>query len=546
MAVRLPKNAKGVYRGYMPKDLPQHTPRSPYKPWFKVVGKPRITLYPKQEIEGFSDEPEYPPLNDGSYAGLKAQVRLDWYEKLRTLPTVEQKLFEISTICNQERMAHIFNWLPNYNSLPVAQYMTQTHVINSLPERYRIPASGPNEEGNTLDSLVERIRENVLNQIALDKYDSIKNDRIFVSISSRDGNKKAFRSNSMIQNIANNLKKTLALNENKELFDYQYDPSASIKSWWYHSGFPPFKRSVFYRMREDEQGKVNTMFQMEGASALNIRANHSIEPIVSGEDPLITDTSLVQKYSPGLIDFGVTYKFKSPVMLPGYWFGTEKGFDFPHTCFLSNDCLDLRNKPRNVEKDDEENCLNSQAILTAFGWLNGLSMYHGFTPFQELEYPFTCQVVTTDGKNWLFNVYQLNCHTFHRDLGGPMKNNLCWTSGMLNLYEAYEGGNFKGVNDDVIKLLIRFMSQKTDQDYTSKLSLCPYLGVDNQTDGEREEIVEQVRCSFKQKRPNWETHDWRVPLYEHIFFRSKFMRHRIRHMKARWHHPVPERPRQLD
>lgn len=538
MASIASKAAKSVYRGYMPPDLPQHRPRNRFKPWWKVTGRPHYDVYPKKEIEGYSEQPEYPPLNDGSQKGLNTQVRLDWYDSLKSIPTVDNKMHEIMKHCSHY-VANINNWLPTHNSLPLAQYLTQTHLISSLPERYDI-------DKETIDqSLVDEVRTILLDQIALDKFESKKLGPKYVSKTVRDGNQFGYVSNRLIQNIYTSIKKLLVLNTNPELLDYHVEQSPAVRSWWFHSGLEPPNNKVFYKARKDENGNINQMIQIDGATALNLLGSNFIEPIVSLQDPKITDTSLVENHRYPLRHFGGVYKYKRPVNLAGHWFDCNPDFNFPHTTFISTDCLNVRNMKSHLvaTKGDEEECLTSQAIMTSFSWLNSLSMYHGYTPFQELDYPFTCQTITTDGQNWLFNVYQLNCHSFHRDLGGPKRNNLCWTSGLMQLFNRYENGEFSDTNDDVIKHIVRFMSQKTNPEYTSQLNLKPHLSIDERTDEEREKMRTELRRYIENRKSQYILHRMSVPLYEHIFFRSKVNRYRITHMKPVWHPPNPKYPK---
>lgn len=547
------KLAKDVYRGYMPIDLPQHRPPNRIKPWWKVLGKPRHTMYPKPEIEEYSQEPEYPPLNDASKEGLRAQVRHDWYETLKTLPTVDQKLYEIDRHASH-RMAHINNWLPACNSLPFVQYLTQTHLVTSLPSSYGLQ-SNSHETGHEAsdvehNQLDERIKQILLEQIVLEKYESKRNERLpFISKSIRDGNRQAHVSNRLIQNVFNQVKKLLVCETNPQLLDYQVDLSPAIRSWWYHSGFHAPNNKPFYKSRKDKDGNINTIFQMDGSSALNLRSEFLIEPLLQMDDPLVTDTSLVKTINYDPRHYGATFKFKWPVALPGFWFEDEPRFDCPHTCFLNTDCLELRQtNPRNLASPlkDEEDSLTSQAVLTAFGWLNSLSMYHGYTPYHEIDYPLTCQVITTNGQDWLFNVFQLNSHSFHRDLGGPMRNNVCWSSGVMKLYEDYNDGKFGGINADVLKILSKFLSTQVSPEYTKQLELRPHLGIDTRGPEERDETRGQLRKMFEGRTDQWLSTDWFVPMFEHVFFRAKESRHQIRHMKPKFHIPKPKFPKIFD
>lgn len=556
---RTAKSVKDVYRGYVPEGLPQNKPPIKTKYWWKVLGKPMVTIYPRQEIDGFSEEPEYPPLNDGSKKGLSTQVRLNWYDELKKIPTAEQKLFEINRHSNHY-IAHIFNWLPRYNSLPMAKYLTRTHLIEgTLPDRYRLVRNEDMSE-TTDPSLASDIGYNeerfnhlkqaLLDQIALDKYESIKKGPNFVTKTNLlDGNKKVYVANRLVQNLINIVKRSLILEPNSELMNYQYDLEPFLRSWWYHSGFKPPNNKVFYKSRKDDDGNINQIIQILAGPAMQIRANNFLEPVIEQTDSMVTDSTLVENFNHPLKFYRARYSFKKPVSSAGFWFEDTPEFDFPHTCFLTTECLKLRNdsKPHQTPKyiDDDENCLNTQAVLTGFGWTNSLSMYHGFTPFQELEYPFTCQLVTTDGQNWVFNVYQLNSHSFHRDIDHEKKNNICWSSGLMQLYKEYADGQFLQVNDDVLRLLIKFLTQKTSPSYTSQLNLRPYVNIEDdfRTDEEKAHLREKLEILSRRHGNRWMLSDWRVPLWEHIFFRHKAIRNKITHMKPRWHIPKPKYPR---
>lgn len=508
-------------------------------------------MYPRVELEGFTEEPEYPPIqHDGTTKGVRDQIRLDWYEDLKKISTVEGKLYEIDRQF-EHYMAHILNYIPVSNSLPLIKYLTQTVFVNSLPESYKTSPSASEQinekEMHENSTLHNRIRQSVLDQVALDKYESARlGKKYFMTQPVKDNNRLHYLSNTMIQNIANRVKRIAALELNQQLVDYQIDLCPAIRSWWYHSGFQPPNNKIFYKSRKDEDGNINQIIQLDGAPAMNMRGEHFIEPVVSLDDSLVTDTKQVEKCRYPLKNYDALFKFRRPVALPGFWYEDEPRFDFPHTSFLNMDCLNLRNqsiKNQAVPLKDDEDCLNGQAVLTAFGWLNSISMYHGYTPFQELDYPFTCQIITTNGQDWLFNVYQMNSHTFHRDLGGPKRNNVCWSSGLMKLYEKYENDNFKGVNDDVIDLVIKFFGRKTSQDYTNQLDLRSHLGEDTRSDEEKELMRDQLREYYINRRNRHLLAQWAVPLYEHIFFRSPECRHTIRHVKPKWRPDKPKMPK---
>ncbi|KAG0411511.1 hypothetical protein HPB47_011365 [Ixodes persulcatus] len=99
----------------------------------------------------YTDVPQYPPIHDTSYEGTKLRRRRQWYDHIRNLPTVDQKLNEIAFVAKPEveqeyrdmveKGRQFFTYIatPNstyYNSLPAFQYATKTHLIDGLPERF--------------------------------------------------------------------------------------------------------------------------------------------------------------------------------------------------------------------------------------------------------------------------------------------------------------------------------------------------------------------------------------------------------------------------
>lgn len=149
--------------------------------------------------------------------------------------------------------------------------------------------------------------------------------------------------------------------------------------------------------------------------------------------------------------------------LPGFWPvknfdpSTDEQDDFPFlSMFGLHDLATRKNINYGQDFKDDEDIVKCKAIIGSFSWLNGLAFYHGFTPFHEITYPFVNQGLVTDGQKWHFFVYQMNAHTFHSDIfEGIGPKNICWISPEIKLYESYENGQFTGINNDVIRYLIK-------------------------------------------------------------------------------------------
>ena len=120
----------------MPDHLGQTRKRQHQKPWWKFRYFVDINTLPI-ENEEYTAEPQYPPIFDSSKKGIKKQIRLEWYNAIRRLPTGEQKIYEITK--HYGHLSYILEPVsPMYNTLAIEKAITRTHLIPSLPESYRV------------------------------------------------------------------------------------------------------------------------------------------------------------------------------------------------------------------------------------------------------------------------------------------------------------------------------------------------------------------------------------------------------------------------
>ena len=152
---------------YRPPDLPQDIPGKRPKPWIKPVT--RLTLYPIEKPEQeWNEKSQYPEILDDPRIGFfKSKLtRLDWYKKIRAIPSIDGKLIEIA-----DKLSHnsvILNSVyKNYGHLPMYQYLTRTHLIpNQLPDYY-----------NSIqvdDELIQKIKPYILDSIRSNFYESLR------------------------------------------------------------------------------------------------------------------------------------------------------------------------------------------------------------------------------------------------------------------------------------------------------------------------------------------------------------------------------------
>lgn len=116
----------------------------------------------KNEVEDTS-KPMYLPIEDLSWKAKFKRTKQAWYDKIKSLETVEEKLFEIN-------MPRYYGWksliikehfIP-FDALSHAQYITRTHIVkeSGLPEYYNNVVS--NEQ---LDRIVQAIKSDIEDNI---------------------------------------------------------------------------------------------------------------------------------------------------------------------------------------------------------------------------------------------------------------------------------------------------------------------------------------------------------------------------------------------
>lgn len=130
-----------------------------------------------------------------------------------------------------------------------------------------------------------------------------------------------------------------------------------------------------------------------------------------------------------------------------------------------------------LDPNYKQEALDRQGILASFGWLFGQANFLGFTTYNDLTYPLSTQTIITNGQLWSFYAYQMNTITILGDLvhTNP-KRNICWRTPELKLYEEVKDGKVVGLNDEVLKTLIRFYGNVPEARVGVEMN--PYLSKD--------------------------------------------------------------------
>lgn len=87
--------------------------------------------------ENQKEFPEYPLIVDTSDKGQARHFRGVWYDSVKSLPSVEEKLFELAIQQKLDLKTHTLSVAPPmYNGVHFHKYITRTHLIHDLPKQF--------------------------------------------------------------------------------------------------------------------------------------------------------------------------------------------------------------------------------------------------------------------------------------------------------------------------------------------------------------------------------------------------------------------------
>lgn len=174
------------------------------------------------------------------------------------------------------------------------------------------------------------------------------------------------------------------------------------------------------------------------------------------------------------------------LLISGYWPGESDEYGLLSIHGRGH----ILNRKESYGPEDNIEALHCQALKASFGWLSAQANYQGFTTFNDLTYPLATQTIITNGQLWSFYAYQLNTMVMHNEeIDQNPKHNICFGTKPLKLYEGIENGKVKGLNEDVLKILVQFyMNTPVKRDYEMK----PYLGTEEKVVADIED--DNKRC----------------------------------------------------
>lgn len=435
----------------------------------------------------YSETAEYPPCFDPSLLGRKRLKRQEWYDHIQRLPTVEEKLLALCSRKDYATKVHICTpFLKSFNVLPLTLHCTRTHLIEDMPDHHK---------RINVDALVEYIKPMVIKNI----------QDVFIDMTNVEPTKVDFLTEKKRQQIRGQLMTdrifrlvaSLLSNSLPHLRNCQVDYHPRLEAFWWAGDFPP-TLMVKNRRKNAKFGSIlpvdhpiDFYFQYIGKPYMQIRNADPLEPFLNREDNLCC-TNKVKKYCYDPTTAGLPFRTRYATSVPGFWPADSCGFG-TLSIHTREDSLFLTQL---YGENSLSSTLHNAGVLSSFAWLLGLAYYKGFSPFQEVTYPFTTQTVITNGQCWSFYAYQLNTICLSQDVSRDSVQNVCWATSELKLFDIVEDGQVKGFNNNVLKHLVKFIINPPKK--LEGVNLTPYLNAVHHPD----ETWVSINKNWKDKYAN--------------------------------------------
>lgn len=422
-------------------------------------------------------EVSYPAILDTSFEAKKARERKKWHDKIKALPTVEEKLLEIN-------MPSYYGWkslnlsegvIP-YDSLGFTQFITRTHFIQTDD----IPTKVNRELDNYCSEWVAKLKPLVNDVLLFDHYNK------------RTSTDNEFEAESSIVKQLNSLIVASMTTDAPHLAEAQIDYDPRVEAFWVVGGMEPTNWTVKSRkgqswLKDMVNAPENRNIQYVGYPVLQLRHAEPLCPIIElseSENPDLTVPYF--QYDPRVL--GLQLQRRHGTSIPGFWPGDPCEFSLMSFHGRNH----MKERPEAYGAEEHAEALHCQAILASYGWLLPIACYQGFSTFNDVTYPLVSQTVITDGKMWSFYSYQLNTTLLHNEnFKENARRNICWGTPSMKLFENIEGDKIIGFNDDVLRNLVKlYLNTPQERDIEMKPYLSKYKYVSNIQDEEKREWLE--------------------------------------------------------
>ncbi|OWA52712.1 putative 28S ribosomal protein S30, mitochondrial [Hypsibius exemplaris] len=370
-----------------------------------------------------------------------------------------------------------------YHLTPMYQYLTKTAIVSDeLPADY-YAYLGDAELTAILDKIREPVRAAILaeSEFFAHNTEAVSSDADMV-----------VQAQSVIDATTRAIDLAVARSDYPHLHELQRDLETKCAAFWKRSGFRDEEQHEFTLDRDGmemklqyvEDGHVFRLFRHEQplppvVPRISSLVNPSILPAPVEDSALATQPTATEPEST-VIDVplenfcpstrGFEDKQYLPHWIPGFWFGDP--------CEFSTLSLTVpRNFAAVADRLGEEAAfenLAASAIIGGFGRVVAQAMYLGFTILNELTYPIVTQSIFTNGRDWVFSTYQGNTIAlWKQDSDNPLRN-LAWITKPMALFEHVEDGQVVGLNDEVLKHIVRQYLKAPSAAHG--LNLRPYIG----------------------------------------------------------------------
>ncbi|XP_045450072.1 28S ribosomal protein S30, mitochondrial [Melitaea cinxia] len=453
-----------------------------------VICRRYVQALQSEESE-YTDTPQYPPILDMSLQARKMRERETIHNKIQKLDTIEEKQIALNMPRYYGWKCVIFNEdkVP-YNALPLVQHYTRTCFkdIEKLPDIY-------SQTSSIADAVVTEIKSHIEESIA------IENDGVEYNFAiTTDKFEKQQIDDNKTKNIVKQINRIISnhlTDKVSHILTSQVDYDPRHEAFWFIGGVDVPNNVVNWRrkykwLKERAHEPLDRPVQYIGSPLLTLRNHLPLKPIVPYSEAENPEFKVpVYPYVPETVGYYSNYRHGTNI--PGYWPG-----DFDEYGLLSyHGRGHILHRSESYGPEDNLEALHCQGIKSSFGWLLAQANYQGFTTFNDLTYPLVTQTIITNGHLLSFYVYQLNTIVMHNDvIDSNPKHNICFGTKPLALYDCIEDGKVKGLNEDVLKMLVQFyLNTPEERDHDMK----PFLGKEEQVVADIED--DNRRCWLEER-----------------------------------------------
>ncbi|KAF4074466.1 hypothetical protein AMELA_G00239580 [Ameiurus melas] len=385
----------------------------------------------KSEPEANPSYPALLPSRTAKSKSAKRRVLLEFFEQLRTVEPQEK----IRALTRIQRMKYVvYPQTPAIGADKWYQHFTKTAYLPGLPEKM--------STAELEDTLVSDLCSTVCDSL-LQEHWYMKKGRTFLQ------KEQTQFAAPFLMNTVSALISSLA-SRNPVLRLSNFDLSPYVNFYWLNG-----ERTI---PRGHRRGRVEPQrFQIDDRPHSQIRIRQQLPEFVPLKTEVAAEVPVMQLAPERL-----------PLFRRQYDNNISTGAKLQDPCCYGHTQFhmvpDRFRRDKLIKKnlsDHIEVFLRANAIASLFAWTGAQAMYQGFWSEQDVSRPFVSQAVITDGQYFSFFCYQLNTLAL-RSFSVPdnPRKNLCWGTESLRLYERITDGDVIGWDDDVLKLLVKFLLNK--------------------------------------------------------------------------------------